>query len=92
MFICREMWKYLEHINIILNGVVQVMRDLPRSEVVYLASSNNLGISRGVKNAIEQQKIMTSHRSIPFVTNQDGELDPGVLVYVLEGILPLIKV
>ena len=79
------MWKYLEHINITLNGVVRVMRTLSRSEVVSLTLRKNACF-------VGQKKIVSSHCSIPFVTNQDGEIDPGVLLYVLEGVLPLLKV
>ena len=33
-----------------------------------------------------------SHSSIPYVTNVNGELIPGILIYIMQGALPLIKV
>ena len=86
------MWKYLEHVNIMLNGVVQVIMDLPRSEVVPLILSNNPHICRRVKSLTGHKNAKTSQYNVPFVTNQDGELNSNVLIYVLEGIVPLIKV
>ncbi|XP_065910466.1 inositol 1,4,5-trisphosphate-gated calcium channel ITPR1-like [Dysidea avara] len=87
----KEMWKYLEHVNIMLNGVVQVIMDLPRSEVVPLILSNNPHICRRVKSLTGHKNAKTSQYNVPFVTNQDGELNSNVLIYVLEGIVPLIK-
>jgi len=69
-----------------LEGVVLVIRDLPRSEVVSLINPH---IVKSVKG---HKKTMTAHHSVEFVTNQDGELIPDVLIYVFEGVLPLIKV
>ena len=36
--------------------------------------------------------IVTSLSNIPYATNANGELIPGVLVYIMEGVMPLIKV
>ena len=82
---------YLEKVHIMLDGVVKVIKDLKRSEVTSLILSNNGHISRREKSTIEHN-CMTSHCNIPFVTNQDGELMPDVLIYVFEGVLPLIQV
>jgi len=80
------MWDYLEHVNKMLHGVVRVIKDLPKSEVVCLI------ISRRVESVTGYKKTVTSHRNVGFVTNQDGELIPDVFIYVFEGVLPLIKV
>ena len=40
----------------------------------------------------EYGRVVTSHANIPYVTNANGELIPGVLQYIMEGVLPLIKV
>ncbi|XP_065894275.1 inositol 1,4,5-trisphosphate-gated calcium channel ITPR1-like isoform X2 [Dysidea avara] len=86
----KEMWMYLEKVHIMLDGVVKVIKDLKRSEVTSLILSNNGHISRREKSTTEHN-CMTSHCNIPFVTNQDGELMPDVLIYVFEGVLPLIQ-
>jgi len=69
-----------------LEGVVLVIRDLPRSEVISLINPH---IVKSVKG---RKKTMTLHHNVEFVTNQDGELIPDVLIYVFEGVLPLLKV
>ena len=92
------MWCFLEHINILLNGVVRVISNLPEGQAVFVKLNNNAQLR---KRAIEKvdddnnkgyEKIVTSHLNIPYVTNANGELIPGVLVYIMEGVLPLIKV
>ena len=35
---------------------------------------------------------MSTAKNIPYVTTKDGELFPGLLLYLMEGILPMLKV
>lgn len=90
------MWGYLEHINTLLRGIVRVMSNLPKAQVLSVKVNNNTELRRRTVRktdiAAEHEKIVTSHCNIPYVTNVNGELIPGLLVYVMEGILPLIKV
>lgn len=100
--LCREMWRYLEHINILLNGIVRVMSDLPKAQVESMKVNNNSQLRRRIIRRIdsdtdpeftkEYKQTLTLHSNIPYVTNANGELIPGVLIYIMEGVLPLIKV
>jgi len=94
------MWCYLEHANILLNGIVRVMSNLPKAQVAHMKLNNDSQLRRRTIRRIdtdteftkEHEQIVISHSNIPYVTNANGELIPGVLIYIMEGILPLIKV
>ena len=95
------MWCYLEHINIVLSGIIRVMNSLTNAQVasVKLISNSQLRkkiVCKKVDAATDcnegSKDIVTSHSNILYVTNANGELIPGVLVYIMEGALPLIKV
>ena len=94
------MWHYLEHINIVLNGVIRVLSNLPKAQVASMKLASNPQLRRRTMKAVhidgghskEIGKVVTSHSNIPYVTNSSGEMIPGVLQYVMEGVLPLIKV
>ena len=95
------MWCYLEHINIVLGGIVRVMSSLTSEQAgsVKLISNSQLRkkiickkIDTDTDHNEGSKDIIISHSNIPYVTNANGELIPGVLVYIMEGALPLIKV
>ena len=100
LLLCSDMWRYLEHINVLLNGIVRVFSNLPRAQVSSVQLNSNSQLrrrtikQRGIDtdHSQEYEKIVTTHCNLPYVTNANGELLPGVLVYIMEGVLPLIKV
>ena len=92
------MWRYLEHINILLNGIVRVTSNLPKAQVAIMKLNSSSQLRRtickkvDIDNTESEKMTVTSHSNIPYVTNANGELIPGVLIYIMEGVLPLIKV
>ena len=96
----REMWRYLEHINIVLNGIIRILSNLSKTQVASMKLASNQQLRRRATKRVhidgdhgkEYGKVVTSHANIPYVTNANGELIPGVLQYIMEGVLPLIKV
>ena len=85
------MWRYLEHINTLLNGIVRVTSDLPKAQIATMKLYSSSQLRRTNRNT-ESEKMITSHSNVPYVTNANGELIPGVLIYIMEGALPMIKV
>lgn len=83
------MWGYLEHINTLLNGIVRVMSNLPKAQVATMKLNSSSQLRRTI---CRSEKMVTSHSNVPYVTNANGELIPGVLIYIMEGALPMIKV
>ena len=89
------MWEYLEHVSLLLEGVVKALINLPSSQIA--SAKENLSsratiIRRDPQGFRQRAKTMSNQKNIPFVTNKDGELIPGLLIYLMEGILPMLKV
>ena len=95
VWINRIMWDYLEHVSLLLDGVVKALDNLPSSQIA--SAKENLTsratvIRRDPQGFRQRAKTMSNQKNIPFVTNTDGELIPGLLIYIMEGILPMLKV
>ena len=95
------MWQYLKDINILLNEIVRVTSNLPKAQVAQamkMSCSSQLRrtigrkVAAGAGYSTESDKMIISHSNAPCVTNANGELIPGVLMYIMEGALPMIKV
>ena len=74
-----------------------MMSNLPKAQVASMKLNSNTQLRRRtVRKKVDidnyDTEMITAHSNIPYVTNANGELIPGVLVYVMEGVLPLIKV
>ena len=92
--LCRQMWSYLEHTNLILEGVVKALNNLPPNEIPLAKSSltsRSLRISQN-KQSIRRTKTISTTRNIPYVTDKDGNLIPGLLLYLMDGVIPVLKV
>lgn len=90
MHIHRQMWTYLEHISLLLEGVTRTLQDLPSDqvfEVKHRLTTQSLRLKHGCI-----VKTITAAQNIPFVTDENGEIAPGILLYIMEGILPMLKV
>ena len=75
----RVMWKYLEHIAVMLSNVVKVLRVMPQSEAQLLRR----GLTQRCTSSVGQRRIgtpRTTSEAVPFVTGDDGKLLPGVFV------------
>ena len=95
MCIVRQMWNYLEHISLLLEGVVKALNNLPGSEMTtakHNLTSHSIRMSRNKQGIRKRTRTMSTAKNIPYVTGKDGELIPGLLLYLMEGILPTLKV
>ena len=84
------MWSFLEHISLLLEGVVKALKGLPLDQVLeakYQLTTQTLRIKHG-----SVTKAVTVAKNIPFVSDEKGEIVPGLLLYIMEGILPMLKV
>ena len=91
----RIMWDYLEHISVLLDGVVNALVNLPSNQIASARenlTSRSTVIRRDPQGFRQRAKTMSNQKDIPFVTNKDGELIPGLLIYIMEGVLPMLKV
>ena len=87
------MWSYLEHISSLLDGVLQALANLPNDEQKASARQNLTSQSTRIRqNKLTRNITMSTAKNVPFVTNENGELFPGLLLYLMEGILPMLKV
>ena len=91
----RILWDYLEHVSLLLDGVVKALVNLPSSQIASARenlTSRSTIIRRDPQGFRQRAKTMSNQKNIPFVTSKDGELIPGLLIYLMEGILPMLKV
>lgn len=95
VWIIRQMWSYMEHTSLVLEGVVKALNALDTNEAT--SAKSNL-TSRSVRTRRNKQGMLVRRRTktmcggILYVTNKDGELIPGLLIYLMEGIMPMLKV
>ena len=84
------MWSYLEHVSLLLKGVTRTLQDLPPDqafEAKHRLTTQSLRLKHG-----RIAKAITAAQNIPFVTDEKGEITPGILLYLMEGVLPMLKV
>jgi len=87
------MWSYLEHTSDVLNGIVRALQCL-KDDNEKLAVQRSL-TSEFVKLSDQpgsRVAAKTTAIDISYVTNKNGEIIPGLLVYIMEGVLPLLQV
>ena len=89
----REMWKYLKDVSLLLKGVTETLEELnnllPNQvvEAKQLLTCQSLELKYGYT-----VKAITTTHYIQYVTNEEREILPGILLYVTEGVLPMLKV
>ena len=84
----------LEHISLLLDGTVKALRNLPSSQILLARQSltcQSMKISRD-KEGRKTNDITSTATNVPFVTNKDGIITPGLLPYVFEGVIPRLQV
>ena len=89
------MWCYLEHTSLILEGVVKALNNLPPSEIQSAKVSltaKSVRMSQNKRGISKRPKTMSTARNILYVTGTDGELIPGLLLYLMDGVMPMLKV
>lgn len=94
----RQVWAFLEHIRILLDGIVRAIKGLPASQA---SSARSSLLARSVKLKRRRDELqetrkrvgtMSAVTNVPYVTDKEGQLVPGLLIYVMEGIVPMLKV
>lgn len=95
---CRQVWTFLEHIRILLDGIVRAIKGLPADQAT-AARASLTARSVKLKRRRDEQSgtrkrvgTMSAVTNVPYVTNTEGQLVPGLLIYLMEGIIPLLKV
>ena len=86
----RPVLKYLDHTSLLLDGTVKALSIPPPGSQTLLARQSHI-----CQHKQERKKnyiITSAAKGIPYVTNKDGILAPGLLPYVIEGFLPTLKV
>ena len=89
------MWSYLEHTSVVLEGVVKALSSLDKSEVTTAKgnlSSRSVRTRRNKQGMLVRRRTKTMCGAILYVTDKDGRLIPGLLIYLMEGIMPMLKV
>ncbi|XP_065883200.1 inositol 1,4,5-trisphosphate-gated calcium channel ITPR1-like isoform X2 [Dysidea avara] len=91
-----KMWSYLEQISDVLNGTVRALRclkdDNEKRVVQQSLTSEFVKLSSSKDHLGSRITAKTTAVDIPHVTNKNGEIIPGLLVYIMEGVLPLLEV
>lgn len=86
----------MEHITDLLNGTVSALKCIKDdTEIAKVNVSLTVDFHKlSLHNDDTEYKIIvkTTAINIPHVTNQNGEMLPGLLIYIMEGVLPLLKV
>ena len=76
----RQMWSYLEHVSLLLEKVTKMLRrvlnDLPPNQLVE------------AKHLLTTQSLGLQHGH----SVENVEIAPGILLYVTEGVLPMLNV
>ena len=88
------MWSFLDHTSLLVDGVVKALANLPNDEEKASARHTLRCQSKRIAslNKLTRNITMSTAKNVPFVTNENGELFPGLLLYLMEGILPMLKV
>ena len=87
------MWSFLDHVSSLLDGVVIALANLPNDKEKASARCDFTFQSTRIRqNKLTKSVTRSTAKSVPFVTNRNGELFPGLLLYLMEGILPMLKV
>ena len=84
------MWSYLEHVSLLLEAVTRILQHLSHDKM--LEAKQHLTTKSLKQKPGHTDKAFTTTLNIPFVTNEKGEILPGILLYVTEGVLPMLKV
>ena len=75
----------------LLEGVIRTLQELPADQV-FEAKHQLTTQSLRLKKHGRVIKAMTVAQNIPFVTDEKGEIRPGILLYIMEGVLTMLKV
>ena len=89
------MWRFLEQTNLLVDGLVKALVNLPESKI---ASTKRILTCQSMRLNQHDQGIRKTATAKPTASNilhvidENGEIIPGILTYLMEGILPMFKV
>ena len=88
------MWSFLEQTNLLVDGLVKALVNIPESKI---ASSKHILTCRSMrlsqhKQGMRKTAAKSTASNVLHVIDENGELIPGFLTYLMEGILPMFKV
>jgi inositol 1,4,5-triphosphate receptor type 1 len=88
----RDMWRYLEHISVLVENIRIALQAIPDTEhqKVCDALLPQCRSTSQEKQTTKIPAIRTTSRTIEYVTLDGGELKPGILLYFMDGVLPLV--
>ena len=92
MWTFRNMWRFLENTSLLIHGIVKALknphrlitRDNPASHSMRKSQSK-----QGIRKKLERKSTVMN---IVRVTDADGQLMPEIFEYLVEAILPMLKV
>ena len=93
------MWIFLEQANVSVEGLVKALVNLPEDESKRASAKRNL-TCRSMRRSRRKQRIMekatanstASNILLDHVSDENNEFVPGLLTYLMEGLLPMLKV
>ena len=84
------MWSYLEHISLLLEGVTRTLQHLSPDQA--FKAKHRLTTQSLRRKHGRIAKPITTAKNILFVTDEKGEIAPGILLYIMDGVLPMLNV
>ena len=90
------MWSFFEQTSLLLDGLVKALTNLPESKVAstkHNLTCRSITMSQTKQGIIQRTASKTTANDVHLhVIDENGELIPGLLTYLMEGILPMLKV
>ena len=91
----RQMWNFLEQTSFLLDGLVKALVDLPKSKITLtkgILTCKSIQMSGNKQRIRKQTPKSTASDLLSHVIDENGELVPGLLTYLIEGALPILEV
>ena len=92
------MWILLEQANVSVEGLVKALVNLPEDESKRASAKRNL-TCRSMRRSRRKQRITekatansTASNILLHVSDENDKFVPGLLTYLMEGLLPMLKV
>ena len=93
------MWIFLEQANVLVEGLVKALVNLPEDDSKRASAKRNLAC-RSMRRSQHKQRITekatanstASNILLDHVSDENDEFIPGLLTYLMEGLLPMLKV
>ena len=90
-----QMWQFLEQTSLLLDGLFKALIDLPKSRIALakkILTCQSIQMSGNKQGIRKQIPKSTASDLLSHVIDENGELIPGLLTYLMDGVLPMLKV